>query len=77
MPRFLFHADDGVGYVEDEEGRDLPDLEAARLEALKGAGGIIADEMTKGRTDVRLVIYIAAESGERLATLPVSVSVGG
>jgi hypothetical protein len=77
MPRYLFHADNGAGYVEDAEGRDLPDLETARREALKSAGEIIAEEMAEGRTDIRLIIYIAAESGEPLAALPVSVSVGG
>jgi hypothetical protein len=77
MPRYLFHADNGAGYVEDGEGRDLPDLAAARREALKSAGEIIAEELAQGRTDIRLIIYIAAESGEPLAALPVSVSVAG
>lgn len=77
MPLYLFHADNGAGYIEDGEGRDLPDLETARREALKSAGEIIADEMALGRTDIRLVIYIAAENGEPLAALPISVSVAG
>ncbi|MEA3014829.1 MAG: hypothetical protein QOD42_3374 [Sphingomonadales bacterium] len=77
MPRYLFHADNGAGYVEDGEGRDLPDLATARREALKSAGEIIAEELALGRTDIKLIIYIAAESGEPLAALPVSVSVAG
>ena len=41
------------------------------------AGEIIAEEMALGHTDIRLVIYIAAENGEPLATVPISVSVAG
>ena len=34
MPRFLFHVRDGIRTV-DDNGKDLPDLRAARLEAVR------------------------------------------
>ncbi|MDQ0840150.1 DUF6894 family protein [Sphingomonas faeni] len=37
MPRFFLHIDDGAQRIEDEEGSDLPDLAAAREEALSAA----------------------------------------
>jgi len=37
MPRFFLHIDDGTQRIEDEEGSELPDLEAAREEALGSA----------------------------------------
>lgn len=37
MPRFFLHIDDGTQRIEDEEGSDLPDLAAAREEALSAA----------------------------------------
>lgn len=37
MPRFFLHIDDGTQRIEDEEGSELPDLAAAREEALAAA----------------------------------------
>lgn len=37
MSRFFLHIDDGTQRIEDEEGSDLPDLAAAREEALGAA----------------------------------------
>jgi hypothetical protein len=37
MPRFFLHIDDGTQRIEDEEGSELPDLAAAREEALVAA----------------------------------------
>ncbi len=45
-----FH--NGAGFVADEEGRELQDLEAVRREALKGIRSVIAAEVEKGRLDL-------------------------
>ena len=37
MPRFFLHIDDGTQRIEDKEGSELPNLEAAREEALGSA----------------------------------------
>ncbi len=42
MPRYYFHVHDGFTRM-DAEGSELPNLQAARAEALKRAGAIIAD----------------------------------
>ena len=42
MPRYYFHVYDGHAEI-DRDGTELPDIKAARAEALRLAGGIIAD----------------------------------
>lgn len=48
MPRFYLHICNGSGFVEDEEGMNLPDLAAARKEALKGLRSLLAEELRSG-----------------------------
>lgn len=43
MPRFHFNVYDGKSYP-DEEGTELPDWVAARIEAISVAGHILKDE---------------------------------
>jgi hypothetical protein len=42
MPRFHFHLEDGTTF-RDEDGTVLPDLEAARINAVKLLGHVMAD----------------------------------
>ncbi|TPI32628.1 hypothetical protein FJ414_21380 [Mesorhizobium sp. B3-1-6] len=42
MTRYYFHVDNGT-FVPDPEGVDLPDLDAARQEAVRTAGEMIND----------------------------------
>lgn len=42
MPRFFFHVDNGE-FVPDHVGTDLPDVNAARMEAVRAAGEMIND----------------------------------
>jgi hypothetical protein len=42
MPRFYFHVDDGH-LIPDRDGFVLPDLQAARAEAIAAAGEMIRD----------------------------------
>ena len=42
MPRFFFHVDNGE-FVPDRVGTDLPDVNAARMEAVRAAGEMIND----------------------------------
>ena len=53
MSRYHFNIHNGLGFVEDEEGRELGAPAEARIEALKGARSIIADEVLQGRLDLR------------------------
>ena len=52
MPHYHFNLHNRIGFVPDEEGRDLLDLETARAEALKGARSLIAEEVLGGRLDL-------------------------
>ncbi len=69
MPRFFFHVCNGNGFTEDEEGRDLPDLDSARSEAIKGARSIMADELQRGHLDLSSFIEIEDEAHNWLLTL--------
>ncbi len=52
--------------IEDREGFDLPDLDAARREALAGAGEILAHAIRRGRDLLDEAILITDERGQEL-----------
>ena len=58
MPRFYFHVCNGTGFTEDEEGTDLPDLEAARALAIRHARDIMAADLQRGALDLSSFIEI-------------------
>ena len=58
MPRFYFHVCNGNGFVEDEEGQELPDLEAARAAAISAARDIMARDVQRGALDLSSFIEI-------------------
>ena len=64
MPRFYINVRNGMGYSHDAEGRDLPDLETARNEALEGARELMAAELREGRT-LRLSDTVEIEDADR------------
>ena len=76
MPRFFISLINDEIEVNDENGRDLPDLEAARRLALKAAGQIIADEMAQGRESIRITLIVDGGARERLLELPFTLSAG-
>ena len=42
MPKYFFHVDDGT-LTPDAQGLDLPDLSAAKAEAIHAAGSMLSD----------------------------------
>jgi hypothetical protein len=66
MPRFFFNIRDGQEVDEDDEGVELPDVEAARAEALATVEEL-RDELRDAR-DIEL--EITDEAGRRLLTVP-------
>ena len=66
MPRFFFNIRDGHELDEDLEGVELPDVEAARAEALATVEEL-RDEL---RDAVGIQLEITDESGRRLLTVP-------
>jgi hypothetical protein len=67
MTHYYFHLIDGVR-VEDEEGQELADDEAAHAEALRSARSIMADAVWAGRLPLDESIEIVAD-GEVVAVL--------
>jgi hypothetical protein len=64
VPLYHFHLHNRIGFVPDEEGRELPDLETARAEAVKAARALIADEVLHGHLELgsRLDVTDAADT---------------
>lgn len=69
MPRFFFHICNGTGFIEDEEGQELPDVEAARAEAVKGARSIMATDVQRGELDLSSFIEVQGDDGALIFTL--------
>jgi hypothetical protein len=68
MPRFYFHLYNDV-IATDEEGRELPDLEAARAAAVHDVRSVMSDEVLKGKLTLSHRIVVADESGRVVATV--------
>lgn len=73
MPRFFMHILSNGICDRDEEGQVLPSIVAARLQALKGVGGLIADELALGRSEIEVTLLIEDEGRRPLLTIPVKV----
>ncbi len=68
MTRFFFHVREGSSDVSrDTEGQDLPDLEAARLEAMNASREIIGEKILHGGSINNRQIEICNEKGDVLA----------
>jgi hypothetical protein len=64
MPQFFFHIRDASGLTRDPEGQQLPDLEAARSEAVSAAREILGERLLHGGALNGRTIEIADENGE-------------
>ncbi|MEA3040042.1 MAG: hypothetical protein QOE79_2555 [Sphingomonadales bacterium] len=69
MPRFYFHICNGHGFIEDEEGVDLPDEPAARRNAVEAARDVMAGDLREGRLDLTSFIEVEDEAHRLLFTL--------
>jgi hypothetical protein len=72
MRRFYFHLRAGDELVPDEEGIDLPDLSAARREAIEAARELLAEAIKDGRPEVPEAFVIADEEGREIDTVPLA-----
>ncbi|TMJ20275.1 MAG: hypothetical protein E6G92_11155 [Alphaproteobacteria bacterium] len=71
MPHYYFHVHNSIGFVEDEEGRDLPDRDVARQEAIKGIRSILSEDVLGGFIDLAGRIEVVEEgSGDPALTVP-------
>lgn len=71
MPRYYRHIRHCDQLLEDPEGIELPDLDAARSEALDGIRDLLAEAIKHGADDLLGdAIVIADETGRELMTIP-------
>jgi hypothetical protein len=73
MGRFYFHLREDGELIPDEEGIDLPDLSAARREAIAAARELLAEAIKDGKPNVPEAFVIADEAGRELDTVPLAV----
>jgi hypothetical protein len=66
VPRYYLHIDE---FGTDPEGTELPDLEAARREAILSAREMLAEWIIVAADEIPLKILIADEQGNVLATV--------
>ena len=75
MPRYFFHRTDG-GFSPDTEGTELPDIGAARIEAVRYAGATMQErpnDVWDGR-DLRVEV---TDDGGRLLCTVVVIGIDG
>jgi hypothetical protein len=68
VPRYFFHVYDDV-IAQDEEGAELPNLAAARLNALAGARDLISEQVRRGYFVLSHWIDVVDEQGEKVLTV--------
>ena len=64
MPRFFLNIRNGLGFIPDDEGQELPSAEHARDEAVKGARSLLSAEVSEGRLDLRGRIEVTDGQGK-------------
>ena len=69
MPVFHLHLHNAHVDASDEQGHDLPDLDAAKAEALAGIRDFLGHEAKTGTLDFRGQVDIADEAGPILETI--------
>ena len=68
MPRYFFPVHDDLE-VEDKEGAELPNLEAARQRAVLGARALMAEQIQQGRLNLSHSVEVSDEAGQVLLTI--------
>jgi hypothetical protein len=71
--QYYFHTEDGSA-VRDRDGVDLPDLDAARREAVRALGEILKERVDEFWADGVLRMCVADESGLTLFLVEVSAT---
>jgi hypothetical protein len=69
MPRFYLHLRDGDDLIEDPDGSDLPDVEAAKEEARVSARHILAERVRSGKAIGNQCFEIVDELGNMCVTM--------
>ncbi|MBB3161356.1 hypothetical protein FHS25_001805 [Rhizobium laguerreae] len=75
MPRFYFNILSEAGSLEDWEGTELPDPDAARIEAVRDARALMSSAVLLGYDIASRSVEIRNETGDILLVLPFSEAV--
>jgi hypothetical protein len=75
MPRYHLHLRFRDRLVKDEEGAELPDLEAARHEARQTLRDLAAEDISAGRSLRIRSVEICDEDGRDIATVSVAAAI--
>jgi enamine deaminase RidA (YjgF/YER057c/UK114 family) len=71
MPRYFRHIRHDGQIIQDPEGIDLPDLEAARAEAIQEIRDILAEAVKSGTDDmIDDALVLTDETGRVLTIIP-------
>ena len=74
MPRYFFHIRDGENIIPDEEGLELPDNEAAGVEARRSAVEMLADAQRDSTDISHQVIEVTTADGVVIARVELAPS---
>jgi Domain of unknown function (DUF6894) len=69
MPRFFFNMRNGES-IDNPDGIFLPDTRSARLEAIRSARDIMAEEVRRGHLSLSHRIEVTDENGEPVLAVP-------
>jgi hypothetical protein len=72
VQKFFINFRTADGISKDDEGIDLPNLEAAREEALTSIREVTADSIKAGRANQIQAAFITDANGQELMTIPVA-----
>jgi hypothetical protein len=76
MPQYFFNIVEGHEIIHDEEGSDLPDLDAARAEATEAARQIMSQSVLKGHAIDGRKFVITDEAGATVLEFPFQDAIG-
>lgn len=71
MARYFLHLVDGDDVIGDPEGSDLPDIHAAREQALLSAREILAEAIKLGKQRIPKFVVAVSEYGNEVAVVDV------
>ena len=66
MPQYYFHIRQSDLLLEDPDGTELPDIQAARLVAIEGVRDLVAERLRQARQVEPHSVVIAGEDGKSL-----------
>ncbi len=70
MPKFTFNILDHKAYLPDPQGTDLPDVVAARRQAVQSAREILVDGAARGDDRTGWTVVVMDEADRTVLTLP-------